>query len=285
MVGILHVILGPTGAGKSEYAMTLARKFGCGIISADSRQIYREIPIGTAAPTKEMMQEIKHWFVGTKSISEHYSAGQFEIDALLVIENEIKEHGHAVMCGGSMMYIDAICNGIDAIPDISDDIREHVSEMFRNEGLDAMKKRLKTLDPEYYGIVDLRNWKRVVHAVEICEQTGGTFTELRKGRKRERDFEIEKTGIYREREDLYERINRRVIEMMDQGLEQEARTVYPLKELNALNTVGYKEMFGYFEGQYDLDEAIRLVQRNTRHYARKQMTWFRRDNTIDWKTL
>lgn len=284
-MGILHVILGPTGAGKSEYAMAVAREFGCGIISADSRQIYREIPIGTAAPTKEMMQEIKHWFVGTKSIREHYSAGQFEIDALPIIENEINEHGHAVMCGGSMMYIDAICNGIDDIPDISDDIRERVGKMFQEEGLEKMKERLKALDPEYYRTVDLRNWKRVVHAVEICEQTGGTFTELRKGKKKTRNFEIEKRGIYREREDLFKRINLRVEEMMDQGLENEARTVHPLKGLNALNTVGYKELFGYFEGQYDIKEAIRLVQRNTRHYARKQMTWFNRDGEIEWIDL
>lgn len=284
-MGILHVILGPTGAGKSEYAMTVARELGCGIISADSRQIYREIPIGTAAPTKEMMQEIKHWFVGTKSIREHYSAGQFEIDALPIIENEIKGHGHAVMCGGSMMYIDAVCNGIDAIPDISDDIRKRVGKMFQEEGLEAMKNRLKTLDPEYYKKVDLRNWKRVVHAVEICEQTGGTFTELRTGICHKRTFDIRKIGVRRQREDLYRRIDLRVEEMMDMGLEKEAREVYPMRNLNALNTVGYKELFGYFDGEYDIKEAVRLIQRNTRHYARKQMTWFNRDGEIEWIDL
>lgn len=283
-MGTLYVILGPTGSGKSDMALEMAEKIGCGVISADSRQIYREIPIGTAAPTAEMMKRVRHYFVGTRSVEEHYSAGQFEIDALPVIEREIAEHGAAVMAGGSMMYIDAICNGIDAIPDIDEDIRRRVAEMMKNEGLDAMRERLRTLDPEYFQQVDLNNWKRVAHAIEICEQTGGTFTALRSGVKKKRNFEIKKIGIERERELLYDRIDLRVDKMMELGLEAEARSVYHLRNLNALNTVGYKEMFGYFDGEYDIAEAVRLIKRNSRHYARKQMTWFRKDDGIEWVT-
>jgi len=266
-------------------AMQMAIKKGCGIISADSRQIYREIPIGTAAPTEEMQKKVLHWFVGTRSISEHYSAGQYEIDAIPVIEQEIEAHGEAVMAGGSMMYIDAIDKGIDAIPDIDEEIRTRVKEMYEREGLESMRRRLKLLDPEYYEEVDLMNWKRILHAIEVCEQTGGTFTELRKGIRHERDFTIRKIGVRRQREELYHRINLRVEEMMDLGLEQEAKSVYPMRHLNALNTVGYKELFGYFDGLYNIDEAVRLIQRNTRHYARKQMTWFQRDGEIEWIDL
>lgn len=281
-MGTLYVILGPTGSGKSDLAMEMATKIGCGIISADSRQIYREIPIGTAAPTTKMMSQVKHYFVGTKSVKDHYSAGQFEIDAIPVIEKEIADHGAAVMAGGSMMYIDAICNGIDAIPDIDVSVRQRVSDMLENEGLDALKQRLRQLDPLYYESIDTNNWKRVAHAIEVCEQTGGTFTELRQGVKKERKFNIKKIGIQRDREDLYQRINLRVDKMMELGLEKEARNVEYLRELNALNTVGYKELFGYFDGMYDLEEAVRLIKRNSRHYARKQLTWFRRDNSIEW---
>lgn len=265
--------------------MKMAIEKGCGIVSADSRQIYREIPIGTAAPTQEMQKRVKHWFVGTHSITEHYSAGQYEIDAIPVIEHEIKEHGEAVMAGGSMMYIDAITKGIDAIPDIEEEVRTRVKEMYEREGIEAMRRRLKLLDPEYYEKVDLMNWKRIVHAIEVCEQTGGTFTQLRTGIWHKRGFDIRKIGIIREREELYRRIDLRVEEMMDMGLENEARAVYPMKKLNALNTVGYKELFGFFDGMYNIQEAIRLIQRNSRHYARKQMTWFQRDCEIEWINL
>jgi len=284
-LGVLTIILGPTGVGKSEMAMQLAIKKGCGIISADSRQIYREIPIGTAAPSDEMMKKVKHWFVGTRSVTEHYSAGQYEIDAIPVVEQEIASHGEAIMAGGSMMYIDAISKGIDAIPDIDEQVRKQVKEMYEREGLEAMRRRLKLLDPEYYAEVDLMNWKRIVHAIEVCEQTGGTFTQLRTGIKHTRNFDIHKIGFRRQREDLYKRIDLRVEEMMDMGLEKEARSVYPLREHNALNTVGYKELFGHFDGEYDITEAVRLIQRNTRHYARKQMTWFQRDGEIEWIDL
>lgn len=277
--------MGPTGVGKSDMAMQMAIEKGCDIISADSRQIYREIPIGTAAPTKEMMGRVRHWFVGTRSVTEHYSAGQFEIDAIPVIKQQIAEHGEAVMAGGSMMYIDAIANGIDAIPDIEDGVRQRVKEMYEHEGLESMRMRLRLLDPEYYAKVDLMNWKRIVHAIEVCEQTGGTFTELRTGTRHKRSFDIRKVGIRRQREDLYKRIDLRVEEMMDMGLEYEAKAVYPLRHLNALNTVGYKELFGFFDGKYDINEAVRLIQRNTRHYARKQMTWFQRDGEIEWIDL
>ena len=263
----------------------MAIEKGCGIVSADSRQIYREIPIGTAAPTAEMQQKVRHWFVGTRSITDHYSAGQFEIDAIPVIEQEIANNGEALMAGGSMMYIDAIAKGIDAIPDIEDEVRTRVRQMFEKEGLEAMRRRLKLLDPQYYTEVDLMNWKRILHAIEVCEQTGGTFSELRTGNRHQRDFVIRKIGIRRQREDLYKRIDLRVEEMMDIGLEKEARNVYPMRNLNALNTVGYKELFGYFDGEYDINEAVRLIQRNTRHYARKQMTWFLRDGEIEWIDL
>lgn len=281
----LTIIMGPTGVGKSDMAMQMAIEKGCDIISADSRQIYREIPIGTAAPIKEMMGRVRHWFVGTRSVTEHYSAGQFEIDAIPVIKQQIAEHGEAVMAGGSMMYIDAIANGIDAIPDIEDGVRQRVKEMYEHEGLESMRMRLRLLDPEYYAKVDLMNWKRIVHAIEVCEQTGGTFTELRTGTRHKRSFDIRKVGIRRQREDLYKRIDLRVEEMMDMGLEYEAKAVYPLRHLNALNTVGYKELFGFFDGKYDINEAVRLIQRNTRHYARKQMTWFQRDGEIEWIDL
>ena len=284
-MGLLTIILGPTGVGKSDIAMKMAIEKGCGIVSADSRQIYREIPIGTAAPTQEMQKRVKHWFVGTHSITEHYSAGQYEIDAIPVIEHEIKEHGEAVMAGGSMMYIDAITKGIDAIPDIEEEVRTRVKEMYEREGIEAMRRRLKLLDPEYYEKVDLMNWKRIVHAIEVCEQTGGTFTQLRTGIRHKRGFDIRKIGIIREKEELYRRIDLRVEEMMDMGLENEARAVYPMKKLNALNTVGYKELFGFFDGMYNIQEAIRLIQRNSRHYARKQMTWFQRDCEIEWINL
>lgn len=284
-MGKLTIILGPTGVGKSEIALKMAIEKGCGIVSADSRQIYREIPIGTAAPTAEMQRKVRHWFVGTRSITDHYSAGQFEIDAIPVIEQEIANNGDALMAGGSMMYIDAIAKGIDAIPDIEDEVRTRVRQMFEKEGLEAMRRRLKLLDPQYYAEVDLMNWKRILHAIEVCEQTGGTFSELRTGNRHQRDFVIRKIGIRRQREDLYKRIDLRVEEMMDIGLEKEARNVYPMRNLNALNTVGYKELFGYFDGEYDINEAVRLIQRNTRHYARKQMTWFLRDGEIEWIDL
>jgi len=284
-LGLLIIILGPTGVGKSDMAMQMAIEQGCSIISADSRQIYREIPIGTAAPTHEMLQRVHHFFVGTRSITEHYSAGQYEIDAIPIVEQEIAAHGNAVMAGGSMMYIDAIAKGIDAIPDIDEEIRKSVREMYEREGIEAMRMRLKLLDPEYYAEVDLMNWKRIVHAIEVCEQTGGTFTQLRTGATHQRAFGIRKIGIRRQREDLYARIDRRVEEMMDLGLEKEARKVYPMRELNALNTVGYKELFGHFDGAYDIREAVRLIQRNSRHYARKQMTWFQRDSEIEWIEL
>lgn len=284
-VGLLTIILGPTGVGKSDIAMKMAVEKGCGIVSADSRQIYREIPIGTAAPTAEMQQKVRHWFVGTRSVAEHYSAGQFEIDAIPVIEQEIATHGEALMAGGSMMYIDAIAKGIDAIPDIEDEVRTRVRRMYEKEGIEAMRRRLKLLDPQYYAEVDLMNWKRILHAIEVCEQTGATFTELRTGICRKRTFDIRKIGVRRQREDLYRRIDLRVEEMMDMGLETEARNVYPMRNINALNTVGYKELFGHFDGEYDIKEAVRLIQRNTRHYARKQMTWFNRDGEIEWIDL
>lgn len=280
--GTLHIILGPTGVGKSRYAVDMAQRLGCSIINADSRQIYREIPICTDAPTKEMLTKVHHHFVGTHSVHDQYSAGHYEQDALKVIREEIERHGNALLAGGSMMYIDAVTNGIDDIPDIDPQLRKEVLDEYNEKGLEHMRQQLQRLDPEHYKVCDLNNWRRVLHAIEVCRQSGATFTSLRKGRNNERDFDIVKIGIIRERETLYKRIDDRVLRMIERGLRDEAEAMLPYRHLNALNTVGMKEMFGYFDGLYDINEAIRLIQRNTRHYARKQMTWFRHDNTIKW---
>ncbi|MCQ2344568.1 MAG: tRNA (adenosine(37)-N6)-dimethylallyltransferase MiaA [Paludibacteraceae bacterium] len=280
--GTLHIILGPTGVGKSQYAIEMAKRLGCSIINADSRQIYREIPICTDAPTAEMLASVKHYFVGTHSIHDNYSAGHYEQDALRIIHDEINKYGNAILSGGSMMYIDAVTKGIDDIPDIDPQLRQNVLDEYKNKGLAYMQEQLLALDPEHYATCDLKNWRRVLHAIEVCRQTGTTFTSLRKGQNHKRDFNVSKVGIMRDRETLYKRIDDRVIGMIDRGLIKEAEAVLPYRHLNALNTVGLKEVFGHFDGLYDLPEAIRLIQRNTRHYARKQMTWFRHDNSIKW---
>lgn len=276
------MILGPTGVGKTELCLRVAEYFHIPIINADSRQIFREIPIGTAAPTEEQQRRVKHYFVGTHSIEDYYSASMYEEDAVRLI-NKLLEHDKcALMTGGSMMYIDAVCNGIDDIPTIRDDIRTEMKRRYEEEGLDALVEELRQLDPEHYAVVDRKNYRRVIHALEICHQTGKTYTSFRVGEKKERPFRILKIGLNRDREELYRRINLRVDEMMHQGLLEEVKRMYPKRDLNSLNTVGYKELFNYLDGTWTLEEAVERMKGNTRRYMRKQLTWFKRDPEIRW---
>ena len=279
----LIVITGPTGVGKTAVAIDVARALGCEIINADSRQIFRGIPIGTAAPTAEEQAMVKHHFVAFKNLDEYYSAAQFEADVLSVLEREFWPKGNfAVMCGGSMMYVDAVCRGIDKVPDISDEVRKAVRQQLADEGTELLLEELKVKDPEYYEIVDKKNPVRVAHAVEVLRQTGKTYTSLRTGKAKSRDFNIVKIGLNMDRAELFDRINRRVDLMMEQGFEQEARSVYGLRHLNSLNTVGFKEMFAYFDGTMDFVTARERMKKNTRVYAKKQLTWFAKDAQIKW---
>lgn len=278
----LVVLLGPTGVGKTEVALQIAEHLQSPIINADSRQLFAEIPIGTAAPTKEQQERVKHYFVGTLHLTDYYSAAKYEEDVLQLLNQHFKHQQVALLSGGSMMYIDAVCNGIDDIPTVDEATRRLMKRKLETEGLDALVAELKVLDPEHYKIVDLHNPRRVIHALEICFMTGNTYTSYRKNTKKIRPFNIVKIGLNRPREEMYERINNRVLEMMNQGLIEEAKAVYPQKGLNALNTVGYKELFAYFDGDISLDDAILKIQSNTRQYMRKQVTWFKRDNDIKW---
>lgn len=282
MAKTLIVITGPTGVGKTGKAIELAQSLGTEIVSADSRQLYRDIPIGTAAPTAEELAMVKHHFVGILGLEEYYSAAQFEVDALEVIKRIFAERDYAVMCGGSMLYVDAICRGIDDIPTISDEVRSRVAEMVATLRAEELRETLRSLDPAYHAIVDLKNTKRVAHAIEICLQAGVPYSTLRTGKAKPRDFEIVKIALNLPREELFDRINRRVNAMVEQGLEEEARRVYPLRHLNSLNTVGFKEMFAYFEGTMEHGVAIERIKKNTRVYAKKQLTWFQRDTTVRW---
>lgn len=278
----LYVILGPTGVGKTEKTLSIARRLGVPVINADSRQIFREIPIGTAAPTPEQQREVKHFFVGNHSLEDYYSAAQYEADVLELLNEQFLTSDTALMSGGSMMYIDAVCKGIDDIPTVDDDTRNLMKQRLAEEGIEVLLEELKRLDPEHYAIVDHHNPRRIVHALEICHMTGKTYTSFRTGTVKKRPFEIIKIGLNRPREEMYERINQRVLVMMEQGLEAEARNVYAKRHLNSLNTVGFKEMFKYFDGDIDLQEAIRQIQSNSRRYMRKQITWFQHDDTIKW---
>ncbi|MGN0205928.1 MAG: tRNA (adenosine(37)-N6)-dimethylallyltransferase MiaA [Muribaculaceae bacterium] len=282
MAKTLIVITGPTGVGKTGKAIELAQSLGTEIVSADSRQLYRDIPIGTAAPTAEELAMVKHHFVGILGLEEYYSAAQFEVDALEVIKRIFAERDYAVMCGGSMLYVDAICRGIDDIPTISDEVRSRVAEMVANCSAEELRETLRSLDPTYHAIVDLNNTKRVAHAIEICLQAGVPYSTLRTGKAKPRDFDIVKIALNLPREELFDRINRRVDAMVEQGLEDEARRVYPLRHLNSLNTVGFKEMFAYFAGTMERTVAIERIKKNTRVYAKKQLTWFQRDTTVRW---
>ena len=315
MNNTLVVLLGPTAVGKTELSIRLAKLLSCDIISADSRQIYQQIDIGTAKPTKEEQQEVRHHFIDILPLDQYYSAAQYETDALQLITSKFNRHLspsggiaewgdacddgrfispkearsasrgeglHQLMVGGSMMYIDAVTKGIDDIPTIEDETRELMRQKFETEGLDALCAELRLLDPEYYDLVDKKNHKRIVHALEICYQTGRTYTSFRKNQTKSRPFRIIKIGLRRQRENLFQRINHRVDVMMQQGLMDEAQSLYPLRHLNSLNTVGYKELFRVLDGEWELPMAVERIKKNTRVYAKKQMTWFAHDAEIHW---
>ncbi len=281
----LIVILGPTGVGKTELCLRIADFFHIPVINADSRQIFAEIPIGTAAPTREQLGRVRHCFVGSHHLTDYYSASVYEQEVLKLLETDadfFTNHDVALMSGGSMMYIDAVCNGIDDIPTVDGPTRAWMKERLAEEGLPALLRELKLLDPEHWETVDHKNPRRVVHALEICHMTGKTYTSFRKNTIKKRPFNILKIGLNRPREELYERINQRVDQMLADGWLEEAQKVYPLKGLNSLNTVGYKELFEYFDGQVSLDEAVEKIKGSTRRYARKQLTWYKRDAAVRW---
>lgn len=278
----LIVLIGPTGVGKTELSLRLAEYFHTCIVSCDSRQLYADLKIGTAAPTEPQLARVPHHFIGTLQLTDYYSAAQYESEAIDLLNRLFETHYTVILTGGSMMYVDAICKGIDDIPTVDAETRQLMLQKYEQEGLEHLCAELKLLDPEYYKIVDLKNPKRVIHALEICYMTGKTYTSFRTQQKKERPFRIIKIGLKREREELYERINLRVDQMMEEGLEEEARNVYPYRHLNALNTVGYKELFKYFDGEWTLPFAVEKIKQNSRIYSRKQMTWFKRDEEIHW---
>ena len=277
----LYVLLGPTAVGKTELALQIAEKLGSPILNCDSRQIYRGMEIGTAAPTAEQ-QRVKHYFVGTHDIGSYYSAAQYEQDVLSLMERLKSSHHSLLLTGGSMMYLDAVCNGIDDIPSVDADVRETLRERLMNGCIDEMRNELRLLDPEYYYSADTRNPKRVVHALEVCYTTGRPYSSFLTKERKQRPFHIVKIGLKRERQELFERINNRVDAMMDAGLLDEARRLYPFRHENALNTVGYKELFRHLDGEWELPFAVEKIKKNTRDYAKKQMTWFAHDNEIKW---
>ncbi|MBF6596928.1 MAG: tRNA (adenosine(37)-N6)-dimethylallyltransferase MiaA [Fermentimonas sp.] len=281
----LLVLLGPTGVGKTEWSIRVAEELGCSIISADSRQIYNGMTIGTAAPNKNQLERVKHYFVGKLNPQDYYSASEFEDEVLLLLAELHTRHNTVVMTGGSMMYIDAVCKGIDDIPTIDDNLRRDLQELYQKEGIDPIRSQLKLLDPEFYDEVDLKNPKRVIHALEICLMAGKPYSSLRTSIKKERPFKIVKVGFNRDRNELYNRINLRVDQMIKDGLEEEARGFYPMRHLNSLNTVGYKELFNYFDGKCSIEFAIDKIKQHSRNYARKQLSWFRRDKNIYWINL
>lgn len=278
----LIVITGPTAVGKTELCLDIAKYFGIPIINADSRQIYREIKIGTAAPTEEQLRQVRHYFVGTQSLTDYYSASIYEQEVLSLLDTLFQTSDYALLSGGSMMYIDAVCNGIDDIPTIDDETRNTLKRRLAEEGLESLCEQLRILDPEHYEVVDKKNPRRVVHALEICLMTGKTYTSFRTNEPKVRPFRIIKIGLNRDREIIYNRINQRVDSMMEQGFLEEARSVYPLRHLNALNTVGYKELFTFLDGTWQLDEAVERIKGNTRRYARKQLTWYKKDPLVTW---
>ena len=286
----LVLILGPTGVGKTELSLRVAEHFGSPILSCDSRQMYRAIPIGTAAPTAEEQARVKHYFIATHELNEDYNAGQYERDAIALMEELFRAHDILVMTGGSMLYADAVCNGLDDLPAVPDEIRKEVTRLYQEKGLVWLQSEVQRLDPAYWNEVDRQNPARLIHCVELCLTTGKPYSSLLSKKPTansrqpitNRPFRILKIGLERPREELYDRINRRVEQMIADGLVEEAKTVWPMRHLNSLQTVGYRELFAHFDGEYDLARAIELIQQNSRHYAKRQMTWFRRDNTIHW---
>ncbi len=278
----LFIILGPTGIGKTDLTIDIAKYLNTDIISCDSRQFYKELSIGTAAPSKTQLSEVKHHFIHHISIHDYYNVSHFEQDTLKLLKELFKEKDIALMTGGSMMYIDVICNGIDDIPDIDEEIRNNYIKRLKNGEIDSLRFELKQVDPEYYKQVDLKNGKRIIRALEVFAQTGNPYSKYRTAPKKNRDFKIIKIGLNRDRQELYERINKRVDIMMQNGLLEEAKQYYKYKELNALNTVGYKEIYDYLDGNITLEKAVELIKRNSRRYAKRQLSWFKRDETIKW---
>jgi len=278
----LLVLLGPTGVGKTSISLGLANYFKAPIVSSDSRQIFRELQIGTAAPSAEELRLVKHYFIGTHSIFDAYNAGQYELDVLALLDKLFLQHRVVLLVGGSMMYIDAVCNGLDDIPTVDDETRRYWQDIYYEKGLAFIQQELMQRDPKHAEIVDMQNYKRVLHALEICTITGKPYSELRTGVKKQRDFNIVKIGLNRPRPELYERINQRVEVMMQNGLLEEARQFYPHKHLNSLNTVGYKELYDYMDGKCSLEEAVQKIKQDSRRYAKRQLTWFNRDKDIHW---
>lgn len=278
----LLLLLGPTGVGKTELSLRVAEHYGCPILNCDSRQVFRGIPIGTAAPTAQELARVKHYFIASRDLQDDYNAGRYERDALELLDELFLTHDVVVMTGGSMLYADAVCNGLDDLPTVPDAIRAEVTENFKLQGLTWLQQEVQRLDPEYWEIVDQSNPARLAHCVELSLTTGKPYSSLRTNTRKERPFRILKIALERSREELYERINTRVSQMMEDGLLEEAKAVYPLRRLNSLQTVGYRELFGYLDGEYDLRRAVELIRQNTRHYAKRQMTWFRRDKEIHW---
>ena len=278
----LLVLLGPTGVGKTDISLEIARHYGCPIVSSDSRQFYRELKIGTAAPTEVQLSAVRHYFIGTHSIHDEYSCGQYEQDVMKLLSELFVENDVLMLVGGSMMYIDAVCQGMDDIPSVDAGIREFWKNEYATKGLGFIQEELKRLDPTHYNEVDLKNYKRLLHALEICSITGKPFSDIRTGKKKVRPFNIVKVGLNREREELYERINKRVDQMMQEGLLAEAEQFYSFRHLNTLNTVGYKELYEYMGGKWDLDFAVNMIRQDSRRYAKRQLTWFNRDKEIAW---
>ena len=278
----LIVVTGPTAVGKTALTLEIAKYYGIPVINADSRQIYKELKIGTAAPTIEQMKVAHHYFVGTKSIQDYYNASIYEQEVIQLLDRLFIDSPIQLLVGGSMMYVDAVCNGIDDIPTIREDVRNELKRRFQEEGLSALCEDLRRLDPEHYEVVDRQNHRRVIHALEICYQTGRTYTSFRTSRQKNRPFQIVKIGLNRERQELYDRINNRVDEMMNDGFLDEVKSLVPYRSANALNTVGYKELFEYLDGHWPIAEAVERIKGNTRRYARKQLTWFKRDEQMRW---
>lgn len=278
----LIVIVGPTGIGKTSLSIAVARQLKTEIISADSRQIYRELRIGTAVPDSQQLHTVKHNFIQSHSIHQYYNAAQFESEVIELLDTKFRVYNEIVMTGGSMMYIDAVCDGIDDLPKIDHELRKAVIDKYENEGLDSLRRILKKVDPDYYASVDLKNHKRIMHALEIYYLTGKPYSSFRTNTKQSRPFHVLKIGLNTDRQVLHERINQRVDQMVANGLVEEARSVYPHRSLNSLNTVGYRELFEHFDGATTEAEAIELIKRNSRRYARRQLTWFRKDESIHW---
>jgi len=278
----LIAIIGPTGVGKTDLSIDIAQRLNTEIISCDSRQVYKELKIGTAVPTKSQLQKVKHHFIGTKSIYDYYNASMFEVEVLELLDTLFQSFDNVIMTGGSGLYINAVCNGIDDLPTIDHELRTELLERLKNEGVESLRMQLKMLDPDYYRQADTKNPKRILKALEVTLQTGIPYSSFLTNPKKDRNFRILKIGLQRDRDELYERINLRVDQMIKEGLVEEARSFYKEKHLNSLNTVGYRELFDYFDGSISLEKAIELIKRNSRHYAKRQISWFGRDNEIQW---